>query len=165
MNSFLLDAPVIVTRYTSEPGYLLIDQLFAQASPARLCCSILGLAEVVAALVRLRRGGKCPPGLFASAILQFRLDVLDRASFTKLSIDRAQVEASLALIDQHQLESNEGILLRICLDHAVSLRTAGHDLVMVSSGRRLLKVARKEGLVTFNPETQTQADLEVLLGP
>jgi hypothetical protein len=55
--------------------------------------------------------------------------------------------------------------VRIGLDHAASLRAAGHDLVLVSSKRRLLQVARKEGLVTFNPEIQTQADLEALLRP
>jgi hypothetical protein len=165
MNSFLLDAPVFVSRYTSGPGYPLIDQLFAQASPGRLCCSILSLAEVVAALVRLRRCGKFTAGLFANAMLQFRLDVLQPTHFTKLSLGNAQVEASLALIDKHRLDSTAGLLVRICLDHAAALRTAGHDLVMVSSGRRFLQVARKEGLMTFNPEIETQADLEALLGP
>jgi hypothetical protein len=91
MNSFLMDAPVIIARYTSGPGYPLIDQLFAQASPGRLCCSILSLAEVVAALVRLRRSGKFTPGLFSHAMLQFRLCVLQPAHVTKLPLDRAQV--------------------------------------------------------------------------
>jgi hypothetical protein len=143
----------------------LIDQLFAQVGHGQLCCSVLSLAEVVAALVRLRRRGKFTPGLFASAMLQFRMDVLQASAFTKLSLDSAQVEASLALIDKHQLDSSAGMLLRVCLDQAALLRTAGHDLVLVSSGRRLLQVARKEGLVTFNPETGSQIDLAALLGP
>jgi hypothetical protein len=40
MNFFLLDAPIFIARYSAGPGYLLIDQLFAQASQGRLCCSI-----------------------------------------------------------------------------------------------------------------------------
>jgi len=51
------------------------------------------------------------------------------------------------------------------VDHANQLRGSGHDLVLVSSGRRFLQVARAEGLLTFNPETQTQAELDVLLRP
>jgi hypothetical protein len=165
VNSFFLDAPIFVARYTAGPGYPLIDQLFAQISHGRLCCSVLSVAEVVAALVRLRRRGKFTPSLFAGAMLQFRVDVLQPAAFTKLSLDNAQVECSLALIDQYQLDGSAGLLLRVCLDHAVPLRAAGHDLVLVSSGRRLLQVARREGLATFNPETGSQAELEALLGP
>ena len=40
----------------------------------------------------------------------------------------------------------------------------GHDLVLVTSDKRLLKAALAEGLVTFNPDAQTQAELEVGLG-
>jgi hypothetical protein len=72
---------------------------------------------------------------------------------------------ALDLIDQHKIDGTAGLLVRVCLDHAGCLRAAGHDLVLVSTGRRLLQVARKEGLVTFNPERQTLADLEALLGP
>jgi hypothetical protein len=165
VNAFLLDAPVFVARYTTGPGYAWIDQLFAQVLQGRLCCSVLGLAEVVAALVRLRRRGTFTPGLFASAMLQFRMDVLQPSAFVKLPLDSARVEASLVLIDRHQLDSSAGLLLRVCLDHAVVLRAAGHDLVLVSSGKRLLQVARKEGLLTFNPETGSQTELEALLGP
>src|SRR5262249_31390186 len=137
----------------------------ARAVQGRLCCSVLSLAEVVAALVRLRRRGKYTPVLFHSAMLQFRLDVLQPAHFTKLPLDNSQVEASLLLIDKHQLDGSVGVLLRVCLDHAMRLRAAGHDLVLVSSGRRLLQVARKEGLLTFNPETESQSTLHALLGP
>jgi hypothetical protein len=165
MNFFLLDAPILITRYRAGAGYLLVDQLFAQAYRGRLCCSIFCPAEVVAILVSLRRRGAVPPGFFGSALMHLRLDVVLPAYFTKLSLDDAQVDASLTLIDQHRLDSNAGLLVRIGLDHAASLRAAGHDLVLVSTGRRLLQVARKEGLGTFNPEIQTQADLAALLGP
>jgi hypothetical protein len=165
MNSFLLDAPIFITRFTAGPGYLLVDQLFAQASQGRLCCSVLTLAEVAADLVRLRRQRRLTAAFVDSARQQLWLDVIQPKHFTKLPLDNTQVETALDLIDQHKIDSMAGILVRVCLDHAASLRAAGHDLVLVSTGRRLLQVARKEGLVTFNPETQTQADLAALLGP
>ncbi len=48
---------------------------------------------------------------------------------------------------------------------ARKLRTSGDDLVLVASDQRLLRAARSEGLVTFNPETQNQAALAALVGP
>ncbi len=39
------------------------------------------------------------------------------------------------------------------------------DSVLFTPDPRLLQVAQAEGLVTFNPETQTQADLDTLLAP
>ena len=41
----------------------------------------------------------------------------------------------------------------------------GDDLVLVASDQRLLRAAQAEGLVTFDPETQSQADLDALLMP
>jgi predicted nucleic acid-binding protein len=165
MNSFLLDAPVLVARYALGPGYLLADQLLALAAHGRVCCSILSLAEVMAALVRLRRRGRLTPVLFAAANLQFRLEVIQSAAFTKLTVSSPRVEAALALIDTHRLAGYAGILLRMCLDQVVQVRAAGHDLVLVSSNKRLLQVARMEGMLTFNPETRTQSELDILLGP
>jgi hypothetical protein len=98
-------------------------------------------------------------------MLQFRWDVLQPTALVKLPLHNAQAEASLPLIDKHQLARTEGLMLRAALDHAVTLRAAGDDLVLVSLGRRLLQTARKEGLLTFNTETGTQAGLEALLGP
>jgi hypothetical protein len=165
MNSFVLDAPVFIARYTSARGYALIDQLLARASPTRLSCSVLCPSDVVAALVRLRRLGKLTAGSLANALLQFRWDVLLPAIFARLPLSAAQVEASLPLIETHQLDGAGGLLIRLCLDQAESLRPAGDDLILVSSSRRVLHAARNEGLLTFNPAVETQADLDALLGP
>ena len=40
----------------------------------------------------------------------------------------------------------------------------GDDLVLVTSDQRLLRAAQVEGVLTFNPETQTEGDLDALLG-
>jgi hypothetical protein len=45
------------------------------------------------------------------------------------------------------------------------LRAGGDDLVLVASARRLVQAGQAEGLTTFYPETQTQADLDALLAP
>jgi hypothetical protein len=61
----------------------------------------------------------------------------------------------------HQL--TDAILLRSALDLAANLRARGDDLVLVASGGRLQRAAQAEGLIVFNPETQTSADLDLLL--
>ena len=40
-----------------------------------------------------------------------------------------------------------------------------NSLVLVVTDRRLLRAAQAEGLLTFDPETQTQAELDAFLGP
>ena len=39
------------------------------------------------------------------------------------------------------------------------------DLALVSSDQRLLRAAQAEGIITFNPESQDQAALGLLVGP
>jgi hypothetical protein len=46
-----------------------------------------------------------------------------------------------------------------------TLRAVGNDLVLVACDRRLLRAAQAEGLLTFDPENQTQPELDSLLGP
>jgi hypothetical protein len=43
------------------------------------------------------------------------------------------------------------------------LQAAGDSLVLVAADQRLTKAAAVEGLVTFDPERQAQAELDVLL--
>ena len=42
-------------------------------------------------------------------------------------------------------------------------RKVGDELVLVASDHRLLRAAQAEGLTTFNPETESQTELDALL--
>ncbi|MGH9768028.1 MAG: hypothetical protein ACREAB_11385 [Blastocatellia bacterium] len=53
--------------------------------------------------------------------------------------------------------------LRSALDLAADLRVSGDNLALVASDQRLLRAAQAEGLIVFNPETHTTADLDQLL--
>jgi predicted nucleic acid-binding protein len=163
MNSFLLDASALVQRYALEAGTARMNRLFQRAPRDRLRCLMLGAAEVVAALVRKRNGGRINSAVYASAVRSFRAEVLDAADFTKLAVSNALVNASIAFLDSHSVNSSDAVLLQAALDEAANLRSAGNDLVVVASDRRLLRAAQAEGLPTFDPETQSQADLDVLL--
>ena len=71
--------------------------------------------------------------------------------------------ASWYLIEKYSLNSTDAILLNSALNIAADLRHAGNDLVLVAADGRLLRAARAEGLDTFNPERNSQADLNALL--
>ena len=68
-------------------------------------------------------------------------------------------------IETYSLNGTDALLLRSARDLAAPLKAAGHDLVVVASDQGLLKAAGAEGLLTFNPETQSAADLDALIGP
>jgi predicted nucleic acid-binding protein len=165
MNSFLLDASALVKRYSPERGAPLVHHLFVRAARHRLRCLMLGAAEVVAALVRKRNGGRLTPPLFTVAMAELRAEVVMAADFQKLPADNPLINASLLLLEKYPINSSDAVVLQTALDLAPSLRLAGDDLVLVASDRRLLASARAERLLTFDPETQSQADLDALIGP
>jgi predicted nucleic acid-binding protein len=70
VHAFLLDASALVKRYAPETGSAIIDYLITKATRGRLLCLMLGVAEVVAALVRKRNGGVITPAIFAAAMTQ-----------------------------------------------------------------------------------------------
>ena len=71
--------------------------------------------------------------------------------------------AARQLIEMYSINNTDAYILQCALDEADKLRTAGDDLILVSSDRRPLAVAAKEGLLTFNPETDNQIYLDVLI--
>ena len=165
MNFFLLDASALVKRYTAEAGAALVDHLFAQTARDRLACLMLGAAEVAATLVRKRNGGQITTAELGTAMKHLHAEVLKAADFAKLSSDNPLIDASISLLEKHAINSSDPLLLQAALNLVALLRAAGNDLVLVASDKRLLKAAQAEGLLTFDPESQTQADLDALIGP
>ena len=165
MRYFLIDASALAKRYYVEPGSAVVDHLFASVAQSHLSCLMLGAAEVVAALVRNRNGGRIGAATFATAVSKFGVEVLNAAGFTKHPADNALIEKAIALLPRHPINSSDGVLLQTALDVAGQHRQQGDDLVLVASDQRLLKAAQAEGLVTFDPATQSQSDLDTLIGP
>jgi predicted nucleic acid-binding protein len=163
MNSFLFDASALVKRFTPEPGAVLVDHLYSQVGITRFRILMLGAAEVVATLVRKRNAGKISAPSFASSMTQFELEVIQPPQFTKMSTENRLIEAALGLLSRHSINATDAIVLRASLDLAAMLRSVGDNLVLVAADRRLLRAAGGEGLVTFNPETQSQSDLDALI--
>jgi predicted nucleic acid-binding protein len=165
MTFFFLDASALSKRYSLEVGAALIDHLFNRVPRQRLKCLMLGAAEVASVLVRRRNAGRLPPAIFVQGMRNFRAEVVNDPTFDKAAVANVLILAALPLIGTHSINSTDAVVLRLCLDLATQWRPRGDDVVLVASDRRLLRAAQSEGLVTFDPETQTQADLDALIGP
>jgi predicted nucleic acid-binding protein len=158
-----IDASALAKRYAPEPGTLVVNHLFAGVTPARLHVLNVGVAEVVSLLVRKKNGGRITIGAFSQALTDFGTEVVHEASLSKLPVENALVTAALPLIQLHSINATDSIILRSALDLAAQLRAGGDDLVLITADQGLVRAARAEGLLTFNPETQTEAELSALL--
>jgi predicted nucleic acid-binding protein len=165
VRSFYADASALAKRYFPEPGAVLVDHLFANVSQGRLYVLNVGIAEVVSALVRKKNAGQFSPAALRQALANLDTEVVHSKNIVILETDNPLVTTGLPLIETYSINGTDAILLRSALSLAKSLRLIGDDVVLVTSDQRLLKAAQAEGLVTFNPETQTQADLDALLQP
>jgi predicted nucleic acid-binding protein len=165
MNFFLLDARVLLKRFVLEPGADLVDHLFRRVRRDRLSCSWFAVAEVLASLVRRRRAGRLRRVLFEGALLHLRLDVIESPDFVKHPTDDAVVRSAMPLIERYGLGAADAVQLRLGVVAAAACRAAGDDLVLLTTDPGLLRAARREELVTFNPEAQTEAELDALIGP
>jgi len=158
-----LDASALAKRYAPETGTAAINHLFTRLTPDRLVVFNVGVAEVVSILVRKRNAKRLSPAACSQATIDFGVEIVNQASLRKVAADTSLVTASLPLINKHAINATDSILLRSALDLAAYWRASSHDLVLVASDQRLLRAAQAEGLVVFNPETQTEADLDSLL--
>jgi predicted nucleic acid-binding protein len=163
MLLFYVDASAILKRYTPELGTPVVNHLFEQAGPERLIILQIGIAEVVSILVRKRNDGRLTQAVYAQALTEFATEIVNEPAVRKMSVGRAEITGALPLIQAHSINATDGLVLRSALDLAGELRTSGNDLVLVTSDHRLLRAAPAEGLRTFNPEAESEVDLDVLL--
>ncbi len=160
-----LDASVLAKRYIVEQGTFVVNHLFRRVPRDNMMCRTLGILEVMSTFVRKKNASVVPHTAFNQAMTDFRSEVIDAVSFTKISVTDSLVNAAATLVDKHSLNATDAVILRSVLDLATVLRATGDDLVLVTSDQRLLRAAQVEGVLTFNPETQTEGDLDALLAP
>jgi hypothetical protein len=153
----------LAKRYSPETGTALMNHLFAFVTPERMSVFNIGVAEVLSLLVRKRNDGRLSANGFTQSLNSFRAEIIHAADVRKAEADNALVLAALPLIQSYSINATDAVILRSALELAASLRVSGDDLVLVAADHRLLKAARAEGLLTFDPETQTQSDLDALL--
>lgn len=163
MNYFWLDANAIVKQYVTETGTPLINHLFTSVSLERIFCLFDSMDETRHVFVRKKNGGRITITEFNQAIQRFKTQFIDQVKVKQVNPTQNQKIASRSLIEVHSINSTDAYILQCALDEADKLRTVGDDLIFVSSDRSLLTAATNEGLLTFNPETDSQSHLDFLI--
>ena len=163
MNYFWLDANAIAKRSGKEKGTPIINYFFTNISPERMICLCDSVDETFAVIVKYRYSGAITPSEFNQVIQKFEVEVINNPGVLKVNATVDQKIAARKFIDNYSVSSTEAYSLRCALDTAEELKTAGDVLILVSSDKRLLRAARSEGLRLFNPETDSQTTLDVLI--
>ena len=163
MNYFWLDANAIVKQYITETGTPLINYFFTRVSLDRIFCLSDSIDEALFAIVRKKNERIITIAAFNQIIQRFKTQFINQVKVQQVPPTQNQKIASRSLIEVHSINSTDAYILQCALDEADKLRTVGDDLIFVSSDRRPLTAATNEGLLTFNPETGNQTDLDVLI--
>lgn len=165
MNFFWLDASAYAKRHVVEKGTQLVNHLFSLIPLERMACLFQGGGEMIFVFVRRRNEGKITATRFNQLREHFETEFIDRDEMEQIFPTEDQITDSWDLIEKHSLNSTDAILLQCALDRVNELRIEGDNLVLVSADKRLLNAAQNEGLLTFNPETDNQAALDILINP
>lgn len=166
MNFFYFDASALVKRYSSgERGAHLVNRLWTALPPDKLSrgCLEIGIGEVVSVLVRQRNDGRLKDHLFKEALALFRQEVIDQAPFLKVPIRSGLVQRSLLLIEQHNVNATDALVLQSMIELRPVFESRGFVLVLAASDGRLTRAAAAHGFLVFDPEVDTEDALEELL--
>jgi predicted nucleic acid-binding protein len=162
VNYFFWDASALGKHYNPEKGSDLVNHLWNQVTPDQMLCLGLGYGECVSILVRSHNAGRITMAARNQALANLRNEVVNSTMQVIPSPNDLTLRAT-SLIVRHSINATDAIVLRAALDWAGLLRGASNGLVLVASDQRLLRAAQTEGLQTFNPETDTQAQLDSLI--
>jgi predicted nucleic acid-binding protein len=119
--------------------------------------------EVISILVRSRNRGTITLEQYRQASVNFRAEIVNSRMVTRVSVTDKRIAAAAKLIPKHSINATDALVLTSSLELRGQLQAAGDSLVLVAADQRLTKAAAVEGLVTFDPERQAQAELDVLL--
>jgi len=154
---FYFDASGLVKRYTEEVGSDKVDFLFQNVPSNRLMCLAIGAAEVFSICVRKRNDGRITRHHFEQTVGYLDYEVINiESDFETVPAQNVLIWESIGLMDTHSINSVDAILLCSALDIATDLRNEDDELVLIASDQRLLRAAQTEGLLCFNPETDSQ---------
>ncbi len=160
MHYFYFDASALVKRYTEEFGSDKVDYLFINAPFNRLRCLTIGVAEVFWVCIRKKNDGRITQHEFTHAVANLTREVISYTSdFHIAPVPDSLVWTSLNLVETYSINSVDAIVLGSAIETAMELNSTDDTLVLVASDQRLLRAARHERLLIFNPEIDSEKTL------
>ena len=163
MTWYYFDANALAKRYSPEKGTDLISELFRQVSIAQMTCLTLSLLEIMSILVRKKNDGRLSKDTFDQAVINFQAEIIDSDDFVKSAINDNLVLSAFSFIARHSINSTDAVILRSVLNLKARSDANGDRMVLLTSDKRLVKAARNENVIVFDPEVETLASLQTLL--
>jgi len=157
------DASALIKRYSAESGTPFVNQAFQATAAHRRMCLILGLLEVISTLVRKRNDRRLEEKMFHQALLTFRAEVMQADDFEILSVGDPLILAAAPLIEKHNLNATDAIVLRSALEARERLRSQGERLLLLAADKRLVRAAEAEGIIALDPEVDSLERLHQFL--
>lgn len=164
MNVFWLDASALIKFYISETGSHKMSRLFSRIPLNQMQCLHLTIGEVISIFVRHKNNDRyrqITKTLFNQQMQHFENDFIHSVVVNLKIATKDQISESWKLIKKHSINSKDDCIRAI--DHANEIKPDGKRLILVSSDKRLIRAARSEKIITFDPETDTQNSLEVVI--
>ena len=156
MTFLFWDASALAKRFTNETGHETANAIFDNMPDVQHLSTLWGYVETHSILRRRYNGGALKQKDFNEAVTLLRLEFGENETFQILDMDVAAMYSSIVLIDRHNLNSTDAVLLTALLNFARSPEAP--ICVMVSADKRLLHAAEAEKLPALNPETASVAE-------
>ena len=136
-----LDTSALAKRYVQEPGSKELEELFDSITPEVLI-SNLAFVEFAAAMGRKLRDKAIERMKASKAIKELEEDWYN--VFAKIPLDESLAETAAALALEYSLKGADAV-------HLASAQVTSVEL-FVASDDRLIRVAKKMGIDSYNPE-------------
>jgi len=160
---FYMDPSALVKRYHDEEGTGLVNKLFEnlEARQERFTTSVWSVAESAAVMNRIKNRLKMEEDDFAEILMSFLSEI---KQFHFLAVNDERVLASIPYSLTHNINSSDGLHLKTLKDLEKAVSLLGGKVVLVAADKRFLRAAKDEGVATFDPEEDTEKELNDLLG-
>ncbi|KCZ71914.1 putative nucleic acid-binding protein, contains PIN domain [Candidatus Methanoperedens nitroreducens] len=143
MKFYFLDTSALVKRYHYEKGTDKIDKIFSEDDRAIVISSI-SLIEMVSALNRKKEEKIILKKDLEIVLSKFFHDAIK--DFLVLELDGEHIQDSITLVLKRNIRTLDSLQL------AVALSMKELKVTFVCADKKLVSVAKKEGLQTINPE-------------
>jgi predicted nucleic acid-binding protein len=136
-----LDTSALAKRYVQEPGSKELEKLFDSITP-EVFISTLAFVEFAAAMGRKLRNKEIVRMKASQAIKELEEDWYN--VFAKIPLDESLAETAASIALEYSLKGADAV-------HLASAQATSVEL-FVASDDRLIRVAKKLGIDSYNPE-------------
>jgi predicted nucleic acid-binding protein len=144
-----IDTSALAKRYVQEPGSEELEELFTSIA-AEIFISTLAYVEFASAMGRKMRNMEISKAKVSEAIKELEEDW--HKVFGKIPLEDLLAETAAAIALEYSLKGADAVRL-------ASAQVTGAEL-FVASDNKLIRVAKKMGLNSYNPESGSYKQLK-----